>query len=515
MRSLRSVRVVLALVAAGSTGIAAACARQGAPPGGPEDRRPPVVVSTEPAPFAELTEPFRGPVKFRFDERVSERVSNGTLDDAVLVSPRTGEVRVGHGRQDISVDISGGFRPGLVYRVTLLPVLRDLFNNEMRDPFEIVFSTGGALTASALGGLVWDRTTGEGVRDFDVYAVATDENGDSIVHVAKTDTGGVYVFRYLPPSRYNLLAFEDRNRNGVADRMEVQGTRSFLITGADTAILPVGVLQPDTTPARLTRATPLDSITLLLEFDDFLDPTVSAAQIGVSLSREDGEAPGVDLAFHEGTYLEWRRAVEDSLARLDSLDAAARMAARRAAAAAAATDSAGADTTVSVPPATRPPDRPGMPPGVAAGDTAGAGRPAVRIPPPDLPASAPGTGAPTARRGGGRGGADEGPLLNPDGHPLPATRVVLRLDRPLEPNVAYQLSVNVVLNLNGLPLGGGEAAVVLEPPEDTTSAPDTAAADTAAVQPPDTASAPPDTGFVAADRSGGVARVPFLPGRRW
>src|SRR3990172_4563236 len=156
MPSFRSLRVALALLAAGSTGLVAACARQGAPPGGPEDRRPPVIVSTDPEPFAVLTEPFRGPVRFRFDERVSERVSGGTLDDAVLVSPRTGQVRVGHGRQDIAVELSGGFKPGMVYRITLLPVLRDLFNNQMRDPFELVFSTGGDLNASAVAGTVWN-----------------------------------------------------------------------------------------------------------------------------------------------------------------------------------------------------------------------------------------------------------------------------------------------------------------------------------------------------------------------
>ena len=77
MPAVRFPRVILALVAAGSTGLVAACARQGAPPGGPEDHRPPVVVSTSPEPFEVLTEPFRGPVRFRFDERVSERLSRG------------------------------------------------------------------------------------------------------------------------------------------------------------------------------------------------------------------------------------------------------------------------------------------------------------------------------------------------------------------------------------------------------------------------------------------------------
>jgi hypothetical protein len=476
-----------------------------------------VIVSTDPEPFAVLTEPFRGPVRFRFDERVSERVSGGTLDDAVLVSPRTGQVRVGHGRQDIAVELSGGFKPGMVYRITLLPVLRDLFNNQMRDPFELVFSTGGDLNASAVAGTVWDRTTGEGMRDLDVLAVAVSGEGDSTVYVAKTDTGGVYVFRYLPPSRYNLVAFEDRNRNDVVDRMEVQGGRGLLIGGADTTIVPIGVLQPDTTPARLTRATPLDSVTLLLDFDDYLDPTISASQIGVSLTRGDGESPGpgVEIAFHEPRYVEWRQAVQDSFARLDSLEVAVRTARRRAEAAAAAA----AQDTSAVSADTLPARARVEPEGREPPDSAQTAGPPARVLPPELPAGPAGSGAPAARRSGGAG-PERGPRLNPDGQPLPARRVVLRLDGPLEANVAYRLSVNVVVNLNGLPLGGGEAAVVREPPRDTAAVADSAAVgaeppDTAVVL-PDTSLVPPDTGLAPPDTGRPVGtRALFLPGRRW
>lgn len=499
--SLRSLRLALTLVAAGSTGLVAACARQGSPPGGPEDRRPPVVVATEPEPFAILTEPFRGPVKFSFDERVSERGASGTLDDAVLVSPRTGNVRVKSGRQSISVDIDGGFKPGLVYRVTLLPVVRDLFNNQITEPFELVFSTGGEFNASAVAGTVWDRTTGEAVGDMDVLAIAVAENGDSVVHVAKTDTGGVYVFRYLPPARYDVVAFEDRNRNRVVDRMEVQGNRPLRLVGPDTAVMGIGVLQPDTTPARLVRATPLDSVTLLLDFDDYLDPQISAAQIGISLTREEGESPTVDMAFHAPQYLEWRGAIQDSLARVDSLAAAAQMAERRARAAASADSGALADS------AALPRDTLATP-----ADTARVGRPPARVLPPELPPGPPGSAAPSARRSGGPRG-ETGPQLNPDGQPLPSRRVVVRLAGFLEFNAAYQVSVNVVTNLNGLPLGGGEAAVVLVPPKDTTAVRDSAAVgdslppDTAVVL-PDTSLTPPDTGAVA----GG--RLLFIPGRR-
>ncbi|MFW6200571.1 MAG: Ig-like domain-containing protein, partial [Gemmatimonadota bacterium] len=54
------------------------CARMEAPSGGPEDTRPPVVVSTEPDTFA-VVEDFGGPVVIRFSERISEQPQGGTV----------------------------------------------------------------------------------------------------------------------------------------------------------------------------------------------------------------------------------------------------------------------------------------------------------------------------------------------------------------------------------------------------------------------------------------------------
>ena len=114
-----------------SVGVTGACASQEDPTGGPQDLRPPVIVRTDPDTFGSL-ENLGDQVSFHFDERISERAAGGDLENAVSVSPNTGDIRVHHGRSSIRVEIEGGFRPGLVYRVTLLPVLSDLFGNQLR-----------------------------------------------------------------------------------------------------------------------------------------------------------------------------------------------------------------------------------------------------------------------------------------------------------------------------------------------------------------------------------------------
>lgn len=454
-------------------------------------------MATVPDTFAVLTEPFRGPVEFLFDERVSERVSAGALAQAVVVSPRTGEVRVEHGRQSIKVSMGGGFRPGQVYRVTLLPVVRDLFNNQLMDPFELVFSTGGVFNPSAVAGTAWDRTTGEGVDALEVLAVPVG-SADSTAHVARTDSGGVYVFRYLPPASYRLVAYQDRNRNATVDRMEVQGQSTFEVTGADTVFVDVPVLQPDTTPARLTRAQVLDSLTVVLDFDDFLDPLSAASLMGVTLSHEATGALVPLTVLHEREYRAWVAQLQDSFTRLDSLEAA-----RRAEDALEdiplSGDTAGIDT---IPPA-EPPAAPSP-----------AGRRQTRPMPPALPASSSGGARAAAAQAAAAGTGEE--ALGPDGRPLPSRRLVLRLGEFLPINEAHELLAGSVVNINGVSGGGGEAAVIREPPPDTAST-DTLQADTVVV-PPDTVVVPPDTLVVPPDtvpvRPGGRGAMPFLRERR-
>jgi hypothetical protein len=455
-----------------------------------------VVVATHPDTFAVLAEGFRGPVRFDFNERTSERTAAGTLDQAVVVSPRTGRVRVSHGRQSISVDLEGGFKPGLVYRVTLLPALRDLFNNQMTGPFEIVFSTGGAFNASAVAGTAWDRVTAQGVDALEVLAF--EEGGDSTPQVARTDSGGVYVFRYLPPATYRLVAYQDRNRNGVVDRMELQGSRSFQVGGPDTLIVDVAVLQPDTTPARLTKATVVDSLTVMLEFDDALDPLSAAALMGISLTSDSTGALVPMRILHEREYVAWRSELEDSFARLDSAEAAQRAtdaleeAAERRGARRA--DSAAVDTARPAP--TRRPQAPQIP---------RSNRPL----PPALPAAASGAGR--AMAPGAPPGTRAPEPLAPDGRPLPSRRLVLRLDEFLLPAAAYKLFAGSVININGVGGGGGEATLVRQLPRDTASVADSAAAtDTVG---PDTSrvrkdTIPPDT--IPPGRSG----WPFVGERR-
>jgi hypothetical protein len=215
----------------------------------------------------------------------------------------------------------------------------------------------------------------------------------------------------------------------------------------DTVVVDLPVLAPDSTPATATTASALDSTWIAVQFDDFLDPGASADQIGVRLTREGGDAPVVSRLFHERAYERYVDQVEDSFARLDSIEAV--QAAEAAAAAAAA-----ADTLVDSP--------------AAAPDTAGADTlVADTLVADTLPEPEP---RPIPPRLTGQTGAQAAPV----GRSRPGRRIVGQLDGLLEPGVEYQVRVTDVVNINGLPGGGGDVTLTYEPPPEP--APDSAAA---------------------------------------
>ncbi len=257
-----------------------ACARQGAIPGGPPDRVAPIVVETVPEPMAMLEE-WDDPVLIRFNERISERATGGTLEDVVLVSPAVEDVEVKHRRDGLEISAPGGFPAGRVYRFTVQTMISDLFGNTLREPFELVFSTGPEPIPTVVAGSVTDRLTGQ-PQALRVDAVSEE---DEEVYPSRSDSEGIFALRFLPAGRYVLRAFEDRNRNAEPDFGEPQAQTTALLGAAgDTAIYELETLAGDSTAARLLSVTVTDSVTLEVTFDDYMDPDVPLNTVNVTLA---------------------------------------------------------------------------------------------------------------------------------------------------------------------------------------------------------------------------------------
>jgi hypothetical protein len=376
-------------------------------------------VETFPDTFAVIAA-FDDEIRIVFDERISERGVQGTLDGAVIISPESGEVSVRHSSRALLVTMGGGFQPDQVYRVTVQPVVRDLFGIEMAGAFEFIFSTGAEMTPTVLAGSIIDRITEQPIEGAMVTARVERPPGvegfdDPMVptHVAITDSSGVYAFRYVPSGRYEITAFTDQNRNGEPDGIEPIGTGREELNPADTVFLNFSLLAPDTTAAMLGSVDVVDSLTLAAEFDDFFDPDSELTGVSASLGPDSLGPTEVVTILHERDYLERRDVIQDSLYVADSIQFVEDQ--QRIELLRSAGDSIAADE-------------------IAA---------ALRTPRPPVVSG-------------------ERELQTRD---LPKRVLYLLLADTLTPDQPYELSLAGVTNINGVPGGGGTAEVLREASE--------------------------------------------------
>lgn len=270
-----SVRAALAaLLLAGLGG----CAHIEPPPGGPEDRDPPRLLTTRPDTMARGGA-FREAVVLLFDERLSEQ----SVRDAVTVSPRTSGVSVDHRGAEIRVSLRGGWEAGRIYQVTVAPGLQDLFGNRRTEPVRLVFSTGPEIPDTRLSGTVVARTTGQAEAGTRVEAILAP---DSLVYAMQTDSAGGFEFRQIPAGDYLVRAFRDQNADRELQDYEPRDTARATVAVGTSPTLRLRVLEPDSTPPRAASAQPADSAAIEVRFDDYLDPaqTFTPAQVRVLLA---------------------------------------------------------------------------------------------------------------------------------------------------------------------------------------------------------------------------------------
>jgi hypothetical protein len=438
----------------------AGCAKSSAPVGGEVDREPPLVVSTDPEPFAVVPGRDR-PVVIRFDERISEK----RISEAVRVSPESGRVKVKKGRSEIRVSVDGGWRPNQIYTVTILPVVQDLFNNTIQSEIELIFSTGPEIPATAAAGIIMDRITGQPVAGARVEALNA---ADSMRYLASSDTAGFFALRHIPTGEYSIRAYLDRNRNQQLDYGEPQDTGSLRLGASDTVVVSYQLLPADTTPARLVRAEERDSMQIRLSLDDYLDPLEPLDGVQVEI-RELPDSTLIGGGRVEQVYeFERRRAEEKAAAEVEKAEAEK----------AAEAEKSGAEK---------------------AADASRVERPEARA---ERVAEVAGTTMDSTAA---------------ESSPLPVRDLVVIPEAPLARETRYLITISGIRNINGVEGGGGSAIfqTAAAVPVDSTEAvsPDSSAARPAQPDSSGIQSTPPDSsGIARPSPASGVGPTSLLRG---
>lgn len=362
--------VTRTLLASGAVALGViACASPGTPPGGPPDKVAPQLVSVRPDTNS-LNVRARS-VLFQFDEVVNERstpiagggasASSGNFGNSssnasslatlVLVSPGDGRERVTWRRHAIEIEPRNGFRPNTTYRVTILPGLGDLRGNVLREPVEVVFSTGATTTTSEITGIVFDWVGNKLAPNARVEVFAP---ADSTVRwSARADSTGRFAVRDLAAGTYRLRAWLDENANRSIDPRELYDSTTVSV---DTTLsLELYAFAHDTIGPRIETVEQIDSTGLRVKFDRGVDVNWTPDTLSAVLLRSDSSYVQVGLMMPAARYDSLTRAALDAAdtteAKPDSVapaaagtDTAAAQETARAAARATATRTAAADS---------------------------------------------------------------------------------------------------------------------------------------------------------------------------
>jgi hypothetical protein len=279
------------------------CAHVSAPPGGPPDSIPPGLIAIQPPAYSVLPG-FKDEVRFEFDETISEQ----DIETSVTIYPAEGRPRVKKGKRELKVRPRAGWRDGRIYQIRVDPVIKDLFGNAIREPIDYVFSTGPPIGANRVAGVVFDRITGGPLPGGRVDMVLLP---DTLRYGGVADTAGAFAMAALPAGDYLAIGYEDVNGNRRADAFDRSDTLRVALGSEDTVVVEFQVFHHDTVGPRMTEVVPVDSVTVELRFDGYLDPDAPVTTANVEIYEvATGTPVALDTVFHAWAYRAWRDSVE-------------------------------------------------------------------------------------------------------------------------------------------------------------------------------------------------------------
>ncbi|MDO8368918.1 MAG: Ig-like domain-containing protein [Saprospiraceae bacterium] len=203
----------------------AACARQGAPAGGPKDTKPPGIDTLASTPnFSTRFDKKR--IQLKFDEWV-------VLSDVgtqIVVSPPLAEryeVLLKGRTVVVNFDKDEVFRPNTTYTLNFGTAVKDLHEGNPAKDLRFVFSTGDFIDSLSFRGVINDAFSGEPVEN--VSVMLYENFADSAVrkerpyYFSRTDKTGQYEFKNLRSGTFRVVAIEEIDNNlkwdGEAERI--------------------------------------------------------------------------------------------------------------------------------------------------------------------------------------------------------------------------------------------------------------------------------------------------------
>ncbi len=304
--TIRSGLFVLALAAGAGIG---GCAKEGMPPGGPEDIEAPGLEAVSPVPGATGVSRFE-PIVFHF----SEAMNHASVEKALFFTPDIGStLRVNWRGRELRLEPQVRYRENTTIVVTLGADAADTHRNRLGESLTFAFSTGSELDAGVVSGQVVEAGRPASGSWLWIYELAAGPPDPSPLlgldrayplYITQTDDAGYFEQRYMGAGSYRIFAFIDRNSNLRfdldTDPLAVPPTDIHLSgTSADSAAnmftgLVLNLAPRDTVGPRLRSAVALDSVRITLTFSEPPAPE-TVPRVAIAGWDEAAEAASSDL----------------------------------------------------------------------------------------------------------------------------------------------------------------------------------------------------------------------------
>ncbi len=293
------------------------CAVQRPPSGGPVDRIPPEIITSEPVSGALNIPVTLNKIKIVF----SERMKQSTVRNNLFISPPVKFSTDWKKGRILIVSLEDSLKPQQTYVLSVGSGLQDMHNNKMTHSFTLAFSTGDTIDQGQISGRIYGLKRSE---TFYVFAYLINDSirfnpfKNKPDYVTLTGDKGDYILGYLKSGKYRVVGVEDRNHNLLLDAIMERFALSFRDVALHDSLnrfrgLNMQLAKLDTIPPILTAARARYQDLLVLRFSEPLAlDSLTEISIADSLTNQPLRIKALAKAPKHDSWLELVTAAMDS-----------------------------------------------------------------------------------------------------------------------------------------------------------------------------------------------------------
>jgi hypothetical protein len=191
------------------------CAKQSTPTGGPKDSIPPIMVRS-----------FPKQKQLNFKEKEITLEFNEAIQilnprEQLIITPTVGkDYKATANKKEVTIQFEDNFKDSTTYTINFREAVSDITEKNAAKNLQLAFSTGPYIDSLIIEGNVYDLLKGKEIKDATIALYESDTFNifkHKPNYITKSNDKGIFKIENLKPGIYHIYAFEDKNKNIIAD----------------------------------------------------------------------------------------------------------------------------------------------------------------------------------------------------------------------------------------------------------------------------------------------------------